>query len=109
MKLGSSIAVAKDSCLTARQYLKAAKPIRVRSQNSPGARNRRAAADFSDLVGGISRKLEVRQPHALIHDLIRADIRRRFESLGAAARYIIVLIDAVAPHTHPASQYTVST
>src|SRR6266849_9303716 len=108
MKLGSSIAVAKDSLFTARQFLKASKPIRVRSQKSPGARNRRAAADFSDLVGGISRKLEVRQPHALIHDLVRSDTRRRFESLGAAAGYIIVLIHAVAAHTQPAGQDTVS-
>ena len=49
------------------------------------------AADSRKSVGRISWKLEIRQPHALIDHLIRADIRRRFESLGPAVRHIVVL------------------
>jgi hypothetical protein len=54
-----------------------------------------------DLVGGISRKFEVRQPHTLIHNLIRSDICGRFESFGAAAGHIVVLIHAVADLAQP--------
>jgi hypothetical protein len=44
-------------------------------------------------------ELEGRQPHALIHDLIGADICWRFKSGRATARYIVVLIHSVAAHT----------
>ena len=66
------------------------------------------ADESLDSVGRISRKFEIWQPHTLIHDLIRSGICWRFESFGAAVRYVIVLIHAVAAHPQSAGQSTVS-
>src|SRR6266849_5256302 len=102
MKQDSSNAAAKGSLFTARLFLKPSMRILARSRKSPAAGKRRAADDWRDLVGWISRKLEIGEPHALIHDLIRSDICRRFESGSAAVRYVIVLVHAIAAYTQSA-------
>ncbi len=79
--------------------LKPLKRTLARSGRFPRGRNPWTAGEIRDLVCGISRKLEIRQPHTLIHDLICSDVCWSFESLGAAAGHIIVLIHAVAAHT----------
>src|SRR6266446_10497010 len=102
MKQDSSNAAAKGSLSTARLFLKPSMRILARSLKSPAAGKRRAADKWRDLVGGISRKLEIRQADTLIQDLIRSDICRRFESGSAAVRYIIVLVHAVAAYSQSA-------
>src|SRR6266699_1022447 len=104
----SSNASAKGNLCTARRFPKPSKRTHARSQKSLAARNRRDPAKWNHSVGGISRKFEVRQPHTLIHDLIRSDICGSFESFGATTRYIVVLVHAVAAHTQSAGQSSVS-
>ena len=61
-----------------------------------------------ELIGRISRKLEVGKPDALVHDLICADTCWRLETLGSAARYVVVLIHAVAADSKFANERAVS-
>src|SRR5260370_4124127 len=77
-------------------FLKPSKRTLERLPKSLAERNRRAADDPWDLIGGISRELEVRKPDALLDDLIGADGQRRFEAGGAATGHVVGLIHPVA-------------
>ncbi len=55
----------------------------------------------------IPRKLEVRQPHVFVDDLIGLNVGRRFESGRAGGGDEIVLIHAVAAHAQAAHQHAV--
>src|SRR5260370_41753978 len=101
MKQASSNAAARGSLSTVNPCRGRLKLTRRPSREWFEGRKLHGAAKLRELVGGISWKFEIRQPHALIHDLIRSNTCRSFESFGATVRYIIVLIYAVAAHTQP--------
>src|ERR1700680_2053670 len=63
---------------------------------------------FASLIRRIPWKFEIRQPHALIHDLIRPDARGRFKSFCAAARHIIVLLHSVPAYAQAAYEHAVT-
>src|SRR6266704_2008512 len=61
-----------------------------------------------DLVRGISWKFEIRQTHALVGNLVGANVRGRLKSEGSAIRDVIVFIHSVAADTEPADQRAVA-
>ena len=62
---------------------------------------------FKASIRRILRELEIRQPDALIDDLIGVDAGGRFKGRSAGGGYEIVLIDAVAADAQAAHQHAV--
>src|SRR5580704_6168029 len=53
---------------------------------------------FTNSVGWISWKFQVRKPHSVDHDLIRANRCHRLESSRPSCRHEVILIHAVATY-----------
>src|SRR5271154_2095494 len=105
----SSPAAAKASSSTAKPSRKFCRNTRGSSRPSRAERRGSRGGEVANRsVRGIFGKFLVGQPHRIDHDLVRSNLRRRFESRRPARGHIIILIHTVAAHAKPADQHAIS-